>query len=124
MEPQTSEYKYVAMYYDNTRKEVTLGMYGIFDTVEDAENYLVKTIIKPEEDEVIVEIDRKCHIQSENEKYAKIDIDLYVLMSEDRPWIGEKYGEFVKGLMCVDAENVYYGSTVYAIVKTPMFKRA
>jgi hypothetical protein len=116
---QTPSYKYIALYYDNCRKEVTFGLYGVFNTVDNAENYLLNTIIKPIDGEKVVEIDRKCHIL--NEKYQKIDIDTYVCML-DKSWNGEQYGEFVKGFICAHPEHLYYCSIVYVIVKTQLFE--
>lgn len=105
--------KYIALYYDNVRKEVTFGLYGIFDTIENADKCLKSHVFKHNETDILVDIgsdglpiDKKIH------NYVKP----YVCMS-NTPYCGK----FVKGYITFDNNYLFYCSTTYVIVEVNYF---
>jgi hypothetical protein len=111
-EMESVQHKYVAMYYGNERKEVTFGIYGIFDDVESAEKYLKESAIKLEENGTVVEVDK--HGLPIDEKFRGRVEDYYVCMTDCA-----YCGKFVKGFiqMC----HGYYISDTYIIVEVKLF---
>jgi len=106
--------RYVIMYYDNGRKEVSCGIYGIFDTIETAEKYLYETVISKDDTCDIVEINKNGKIVGDK-RYDSFEIEQYVWFSDS------KTGKFVKGFMQIEKDLSYYGEGTWIIVKTHHF---
>lgn len=112
--------KFVIIEYDNYRKEVSVSVIAVFNTLEQSIDFMNKNKLEifhlTKEEEATTEIiDIGRDGQPIDSKYG--EIELYVWFSDKKD-----IGEFVAGKVAYDTKGEYFYSSTFIIAKTPFYE--